>query len=122
MKTPAQRAAIIAAAKRKAVPFVNRVAARVPPEDLLAGLSRDEVVALAIVLAEATDHARLFAVIAAEDDGHPDPLMRRTALAWAHAEYSRQKRGGGDPQGVLRVLEREYQRACKQAQQERTTA
>jgi hypothetical protein len=111
---PDQRSAAVEAAKRAAVPFVNCVTARVPPEHLIAGKTWEELAALAIVLAAATDLPTLYAVIAEPDDGIPDPVMRETALVWAHREYQRQHLNGAEPGDVLRQLERDYRKMRRQ--------
>lgn len=65
----ARRLALIARAKRLAVPVASCVAASVRPDHLLRDASRDELAALVIVLAEGSDPVRLREVCRAGDDG-----------------------------------------------------
>lgn len=67
--TPADRAVLIATAKRLAIPVASCVAASIRPDHLLSARSRDELMALVIVLAEAAHPVRLREVVQAGDDG-----------------------------------------------------
>lgn len=67
--TPADRDALIARAKRLAVPVASRVAARIHPGHLIGDLSREELLALVVVLAEAADPVTLRTVAQASEDG-----------------------------------------------------
>ena len=109
----AQRAALIARAKSLATPVVSCVAASIRPSHLLAGASRDELMALVVVLAEAADHGRLREVTEAPGDTGMPPPDRRDVLRRAHAEYQRLLRGGQPVPRRVRVLESEYRQSNK---------
>lgn len=66
---PADRDALIARAKALAIPVASCVAASIRPDHLLSVRSRDELMALVIVLAEATHPVRLREAVRAGDDG-----------------------------------------------------
>lgn len=69
--TPAGRAELMARVKRIARPFANAVTQRSEHHVglLTAGMSRDELCALAVILAEAADPELLRLVTEADDDG-----------------------------------------------------
>lgn len=71
--TPATRARLIAAAKRKAVPVASCVAASVRPDHLFADVAPEDLtpllMALIVVLAEGADPVRLREACRAGDDG-----------------------------------------------------
>ena len=106
-----RRATLIAAAKTLAGPFAASVQARLRPDHHLEGLSRDELTALAIVLAEAADPAILRAIAGEPDDGRPALDRRDVMLRTAHtqAQAWRRRYGTGLP-ARLAMLEREYYR------------
>jgi hypothetical protein len=72
--TPARKAALITRAKAVAIPVASCVAARLRPDHLLPSLSRAELMALVIVLAEAADPAVLREVVHAEGDMAAGPV------------------------------------------------
>ncbi len=116
--TPEQRDALIARAKKVAVPVASCVAARLRPSHLLPGLSRDELEALVLVLAEAVDPVRLRLVVAAGEDG-PVVTDRAVTLRKAHSEVNR-LRGEGLPVPLrLGLLEGEYQEQVRAARSRR---
>jgi hypothetical protein len=126
--TPATRAAVIAAAKRKACAVVNCVAAKnARGVRLHLGGLDPEVAALVLVLAEAADPARLAAVCAAVDDGTPaEPRRvpesdseRLERLKVAHSTAARFKAAGEPLCSEIEALEREYARNRKRAQRAR---
>jgi hypothetical protein len=92
--TPSHRTALIAKAKSLAIPVASCVAASIRPSRLLEGRSRDELMALVIVLAEAVDPVRLREVVSAEDGGAPLPAVfgghrnagQMAAYAWLRRE------------------------------------
>ena len=109
----AARAALIAWAKRKAVPVASCVQASLPPSHLIGDASRDQLAALVIVLAEAADPGKLREVTEAADDGFPDRAARRERLRKAHQE-ARKLRVAGEPvPASLVILDREYERLRK---------
>jgi len=71
--TPADRAALIARAKAKAIPVASCVAASLRPDHLFADVAPEDLEgilkALVIILAEACDPVRLREVVSARDDG-----------------------------------------------------
>ena len=81
--TPSQRAALDAAAKAVAMRFAWAVRARHAAEvqRVTAGMSRDQLAALAVVLADAVNPATLMAVTRAADDGMPVVSRNREAVA-----------------------------------------
>lgn len=72
--TPARRAAAIAVAKKAALPYAAAVRARRPGDvrRIRAGLTLAQFDALAAILAEAVDPARLKVIAEEEDDGMPE--------------------------------------------------
>ena len=107
--SPAERSALISHAKRIAVPVTSCVAANLAPAHLLAGLSRDELLALVVVLADCAEPGRVRAVVAAEDDGRPSPSGHDLRLRAAHREFERMRVAYEDPPVWLRRLEAQYQ-------------
>jgi hypothetical protein len=132
--TPADRAAAIAAAKRKACAVVNCVAAKnARGVSLHLGGLPAEVAALVLVLAEAADPARLAAVCAAVDDGTPADQPRGAESDSERLERLRvarntrdRLRAAGEPvEARTEADAREYARLRKRAQRgraRRTTA
>jgi hypothetical protein len=118
---PRTRAALIAWAKRKAVPVASCVNAGVCPDHLLEGASGHELAALVIVLAAAADPVRLREVLAAGDDGTPAEVAEE-ALRWAHAEVRRLRDGGQPIPGPLARLEHRYQEQSRAAREDRRAA
>jgi hypothetical protein len=123
--TPANRAALIATAKRAATPVASCVAASIPPAHILGKMTRAELSALVIVLAEAVDHARLREVIAAGDDGTPAVRVAAAApegttaerLRRAHTEASRLRRAGLAVPNQVRRDDNAYHEALKAARE-----
>ena len=113
LPTPRERAALIAWAKRKAVPFHSRVNAGIRVDDLMEDATEARYAALAVVLAAAVDPVRLRQVLAAEDDGTPAEVQEE-ALRWAHAEVQAMRQRHEPVPVVLEQLERKYQREAKQ--------
>lgn len=111
--TPAQRNALIARAKRLAIPVTSCVAASLRPDHLLAARTRAELLALVVVLAEAADPVKLKAVTEAPGDTGLPPMSREDMLRAAHAEYSRLLRAGEPVPARLRLLNSEYRRGNK---------
>ena len=108
--TPDARAALIAAAKRKAIPVASCVAARISPDHLkLREMGVDGLLALVLVLAAAADPVALRAVVGTPDDGYPDAAERN--LRAAHAECNRLRAAGEVIPTRVRLLEAEYQRS-----------
>lgn len=103
--TPADRGALVARAKSLAVPVTSCVAARIPPAHLIGDMTRDELAALVIVLAEAVDPVRLRAVAAAGED-EEDPEDER--LRQAHAKAMNLRRMGRPVPMLLRAAENDY--------------
>jgi hypothetical protein len=122
MNPAAYRAGLIARAKSLAVPVASCVAGSLPPAHLLESLSRDEMAALIVVLAEAADPTRLRVVVEASDDGRPEVGQQELMLRRAHREFSRIRREGGEPTARLARLERAYQAGAKRRQRERQEA
>lgn len=116
--TDADRDALIARAKSAAVPVASCVAARIAPAHLIGGMSRDELAALVIVLAEAADPVRLRAVTRATDDGTPGVTDLDLRLRAAHAEAQRLRYNGQPVPQVMRRLDGIYHSRRKQARQE----
>jgi hypothetical protein len=71
----------MAAAKEAAMPFWSAVRSRNAHQvqQITAAMDRDELAALAVVLAEGADGMRLKAVTQAFDDGLPEGAARRRA-------------------------------------------
>lgn len=113
--TAADPAALIARAKRAAVPVMSCVAASLPPAHIIGGMSRAELAALVIVLAEAADPHKLRAVVEAADDGTPGVTDLDLVYRRAHREAAR-LRGAGEPVPLrIRVLDGKYHEARKEA-------
>lgn len=112
--TPAERAALTATAKSKAIPVASCVAARIPPAHIVGDMTRDELLALVIVLAEAVDTATLRAVVQAVDyDYTPaDPAARQRV---AHAEAVRLRAAHQPVPLVIRHLDSAYRLSRKHA-------
>jgi hypothetical protein len=112
----AERAGLIAAAKRKAIPVASCVAASLRPDHLFADVAPEDLEgllkALVVVLAAAADPVTLRAVVATPDDGHPDPASRD--LKAAHAECNRLRKAGLPIPTRVRLLEAQYQRQVRQ--------
>jgi WhiB family transcriptional regulator, redox-sensing transcriptional regulator len=110
----AYQAALLATAKSVAIPIAACVASSLPPAHLMGTMTRDQLAALVIVLAEAADHRRLRAIAGARDsDGRPDLTRDFLRLRRAHAEYTRLTVAGQPIPPRIRELEREYQRQAK---------
>jgi hypothetical protein len=106
-----RRTSLIAGAKAIAGPFAACVQARLRPDHHLEGLSRDELVALAVVLAEAADPAVLRAIAGSADDGRSVLDRRDVMLRTAHTQaQAYRRRHGTEPPARLAILEREYYR------------
>ncbi len=117
--TPGQRAALIAAAKRKAVPVASCVQASLRPDHLFADVPPEDLegllMALVVVLAEAADPHALQAVVSvSDDDGRPDLSRRDVMLRKAHTEVVLLVRKGQPVPARLRMLDREYRRVVKE--------
>ena len=116
---PSDRAALIARAKRAAVPVVNLVGVSIPPARVLGRLTEAEKDALIIILAEAADHTRLRVIVATDDDGRPEPIAPVDAgdlprrLRQAHTEASRLRRAGEKVPDAVRKLDNAYHDALK---------
>lgn len=102
------RAALVARAKSLATPVVSCVAARIRPDHLIRDASRDELLALVIVLAEAADPVRLRLVTEAVEDGR-DFTERDVLLRKAHSRVNALQASGQPVPLKLGVLESEYQ-------------
>ena len=76
--TPGQRADLIATAKRAALPFAAAVRADSPGrvQAIASGLDRQQLAALACVLAEAAEPGRLRIICETPDNGIPDGVTR----------------------------------------------
>ena len=111
---PARRVALIARAKSVAIPVHSCVAASLRPDHLLLPLSRTELLALVIVLAEAADPAILRALTETrDDDGRPDLSRHDVMLREAHRQARALRAAGREvPLGIAR-LERDYYRAWR---------
>ena len=116
--TPADRGALIVRAKRLAVPVVSCVRAGLRHDHLTAALSRDQLQALVIILAECADPARLKAVTEAPGDTGMPQLSREDVLRRAHAEYQRLQRDGKGIPHRVRLLESEYRSGNKRRREE----
>jgi hypothetical protein len=109
----ADRAALIATAKSAATPVASCVAARISPAHILGTMTRAEVDALVIVLAEAADHALLRVVVEAVDDGHPGLTDADIRQQEAHAEAVRLRAAGQRVPDMVRILDAVYLQARK---------
>lgn len=119
----AYRAALVARAKAVAVPVASCVAASLAPAHLTGSMTRDELAALVVVLAEAAEPGRLRAVVAAQDgDGIPSPGPQELTLRRAHREFNRCRRAREPVNAGLLRLERKYQAEAKRRQKERGNA
>ena len=108
----AERAALIAWAKRKATPVASCVAARIRLDHLsLRDASYDELLALVVVLSDAVDPVALRAVTEGKDDGSPAVTDRDLMLRKAHAECVRLRDGRREVPLRLRLLDAEYMTA-----------
>jgi hypothetical protein len=116
--TPAARAALIAKAKRAATPVASCVAARIGVGHILGTMTRAEVDALVIVLADAVDHALLRAVVQAENDGRPGLSDLDARYRAGHAEAVRLRAAKLPVPVAVRTLDSGYYRGRKQARQE----
>jgi hypothetical protein len=105
--TPADRSRLIARAKGLAVPVASCVTADICPAHLLSGLSRDELRALVIVLADCASRDRLRIVTASPGDLGMPP--HRDALRAAHAERRRLERAGLPVPFAVRAADGQYQ-------------
>jgi hypothetical protein len=104
---PAGRVALIARAKSIAIPVASCVAARVRPDHLIGDLSRDELAALVLVLADAADPVALRAVTQATEDG-PDITDEDIRLRKAHAHAQALRDAGKAVPARVRALDRQY--------------
>ena len=120
--TPAYRAVLIARAKSAAIPVSSCVAARIPPAHIIGGMSRDELAALVIVLAEAVDPARLRAVVQAEDDGTPGLTDLDLTYRAAHTEAGRLRTAGLPVPLAVRAMDSAYRQALKHARNREAAA
>lgn len=115
--TPADRESLIGMAKRAATPVASCVAARVAPAHIIGDMTRAELKALVIVLAEAVDHALLRTVVetgdggAAGGGGPGEPARLRAA----HAEAGRLRRDGMVVPTSIRILDNAYHEALRAA-------
>jgi hypothetical protein len=116
--TPAERAALIAAAKARATAVVSCVQNRLSPSHVIDGCSPADVLALVVVLAEAADPAVLRAVVTArEDDGRPDLTWRQAKLREAHSQAVQLRKARRPVPESLRVLDNAYRLERKQVQE-----
>jgi hypothetical protein len=85
--TPAQRAGLIAAAKKVAIRFAWAVKTKNAPvlQQISDGLDRDQLAALATVLAAATDPTDLRVIVEATDDGLPEHVRATPQRGTTHA-------------------------------------
>jgi len=119
--TPADRASLIARAKRAAVPVANCVAGRLKSGHITGEMTREELEALIIVLAEAADHALLREVCATDDDdGQPDATP--ADLRRAHTEAGRLRRDGMVVPNSIRILDNAYHEALRARKRELVAA
>jgi hypothetical protein len=107
--TPADRDALIARAKRLAVPLASCVAARILPDHLIGTASRAELAALVLVLAEAADPVTLRAVVQATETG-PDITPVDVMLRKAHAHAEALRSAGLPVPPRVRALDGQYRR------------
>lgn len=106
----AQRTALIAAAKKTAIPAANCVAAGVRLDHLLNGKSWHELAALVVVALEAVDPARLRGLCDLPgDEGLTPETLRESMLRRAHSEVWRLRQAGEPIPLKLGLLEHEYQ-------------
>lgn len=118
---PADRAGIVARVKRLALPFADAVAKRSQQHvDLLtSGMSREELIALAVIGYEAADLKVLRMVTEAPgDEGRPGAETLRKAHAQAYA-YRAMDREVPDR---IALFEREYNRQAKRSRRDRKAA
>ncbi len=116
--TPAYRAALIARAKSAAIPVSSCVAARISPAHVIGGMTRDELAALVIVLAEAADPVRLRVVAQAVDDGAPDLTDLDLRYRAAHAEAQRLRSARLPVPNGVRALDNAYRESRKRTVRE----
>lgn len=103
-------------ARSIAIPVAACAAASIPPAHLLAGCTREDIVALVTILGKAADPVQVRAIVAGVTDPR-DLVLRR-----AHVEATR-LRARGEPIPVrLGYLEAEYQTTRKAAQRELAAA
>jgi hypothetical protein len=113
----ATRASLIAAAKARATAVVSCVQARLSPHHVLDTCSRDDLVALIMILAEAADPGILRAVVTvAEDDGRPDLTRHQAKLREAHSQAVQLRKARQPIPEQIRVLDNAYRLAQKQEQ------
>ena len=113
----AARAPLVAAAKARATAVVSCVQSRLSPCHILDRCSRDDLVALVVVLAEAADPAVLRAVVdVRDDDGRPDLTRLDAKLREAHSQVVMLVRRKQHVPQQLRVLDREYRRRNREAE------
>jgi hypothetical protein len=105
--TPAERDALIARAKFVAPVVVKCVEGRLSPGHITRKLSREEIEALVLVLADAVDPVRLRVVVSADEDG-PDVTDRDLLLRRAHADAKAYRRDGKPVPEHVRRLDNEY--------------
>ena len=105
----ADRAQLIAAAKKVAVPAASCVAAGICPEHLLAGKSPEFISALLVVALEAVDHAKLNLLVRLPgDEGLSAEMLRDLAGKRTEAVIAQLRDSGrlvaaaGEEQAVLR--------------------
>jgi hypothetical protein len=116
--TPAERAALIAAAKARATAVVSCVQARLSPAHVLGACSRDDLAALVVVLAEAADPAVLRAVAGVrDDDGRPDLTRHQAKLREAHSQVVQLRKAREFVPEQLRVLDNAYRLERKRTQE-----
>lgn len=112
--TPAKRNALIIRAKGLAIPVASCVRAQLQPGHLLNNLTREELLALIVVLADCSSPRRLRAVTQAPGDEGLPVEDRQAMLRAAHAEYTRLLRVKQPIPGKLRLLNSEYRRVNKE--------
>jgi hypothetical protein len=105
---------LLAWAKSRALPVTSCVTARLRPDHLIGEASREELLALVVVLAEAADPVKLRAVVTATDEG-PHLTDRDWQLRAAHTEATRLRRANLRVPAALQRLEREYWSGRKNA-------
>ena len=100
-----------------AIPIASCAGAGISTAHLTEGLSRDELAALAdlLALAASGDPVRLRALVAAGDGMTPAMISREVLLRKAHTAANRLRRDGLEVPVRLRVLDGEYRREREKA-------
>lgn len=106
----AERTALIAAAKKTAIPIASCVSGGVRLDHLLPGKSHEEKDALIVVLAAAVDHARLHVLAALPgDEGLSAEMLREVEHKRAEAAMERLRRAGWTPPEGEQPLRHEHE-------------